>query len=143
VTSDNFRTRSYTLPHRTGYINLHLIADEAEQWLRESLVPLKEAAMRAYEQTRGHMSAGLAEASGDTPITWYCWALWQRIPIYGCYVPSRLLEEIPDAHKGQYGFRLEGNEPVLQQHSGKARYENLHVRGNVLPEAIRSIAALG
>jgi hypothetical protein len=116
-----------------------LIAGEAEKWLHESLVPLKEAATRAYEQTRESLSAGLAEASGDSPITWYCYALWQRIPIYGCYAPSRLLEEIPDAHKNRYSFRMEGDEVVLRQHSGNARYENLRVRGDVLPKAIRSI----
>jgi hypothetical protein len=143
VKSENAHTRTYKLTHETGYVNLHVVGKEAHPWLNETLLLLSEAATRAYEQTRGSLAAKMAEETGETPITWYAYALWQRMPVCGCFPPSRLLEAIPDDEKKRFSFHWNGLDLSLKQYSGKARYENLRVRGSELKQAIRSISELG
>jgi hypothetical protein len=116
---------------------------------REQTVPLLEAARRAYEQTRGTLVAGVAEARfGDEDrregtLTWFCYALATRLAIHGNWPPSRVPEEIDWAIVGKrHSFRMRDDALILHEHSGDGYYENLYVLAHELPRALEEIKAL-
>jgi hypothetical protein len=138
----NTQTRSYTLTHETGFVDLHVVADDAATWIEHSLVPLEEAARTAYDQTRGTAVARAAEESSSADgavLTWYGHALWQRLPIFGVWPPATSHEEIPRDQRNVYIMELDAGRIVLRESYGKGRYERIMVRGSDLPTALRSI----
>lgn len=93
-------------------------------------LPLLEAATRAYEQTRGTVLAEAAERDGSSIITWYCWALWPRLSIYGARPPSRVAELVPWDYRNRYSFELTDGDVVLQSRFEEGMFVNLHVNAN-------------
>jgi hypothetical protein len=110
------------------------------------MVPLKEAAIRAYETDRHGGAAGMAEAmaEGDTDkvITWFCWSLWNHLPIFGAHSPSRAIEKIDRSTRNRYTFKIVQGELILDGLYGKSRYVDLQVAKRDLPAALDKIKAL-
>jgi hypothetical protein len=109
-------------------------------------IPLIEAATRAYEQTRaaGKLSAGVSEVLSDNALTWFCWALWERLELFGKWPPSRISEHIPWQRHNEFTFAIEGDKVRLCELSGKRKcFEDLHVTTAGFEAAIQKIMALG
>ena len=86
-------------------------------------MPLKEAALRAYEAMRGRtegsqkLSVGFSEMTfsdgNSRPLSWYAIALADRgkTPVFGCHPPSTKLEIVPERLvRAQGSFSDDANE---------------------------------
>ena len=118
-------------------------------------VSLVEAATQAYEAARERkkLSAQFAEvdwkdkAGGrlqDEILTWYCWALGDRIDIYGNFPPSRQPEKIDwSVCKKTHQFELFDDNLIFKDRSSRGYFENLHVKAVELPAALQKVDAMG
>jgi hypothetical protein len=111
---------------------------------------LVEAATQAYEQTKGTTPAAFAEGSADPEtrnediITWYCFYLAERLPIYGNQPPSRVSEKINWAAVGKrMNFRFRnGALRLIETFRDEQYYENLYVDEKDLKGAVEQLKAL-
>ena len=117
--------------------------------LTPSRVPLLEAATQTYEQTQGTLVASVAEIRiGNEDrrkgtLTWYCYALADRLSIYGNWPPSRVSEKIEWREiRNRFSFDLHEGALILREHHTKDYYENLEVDAAELRIAITEVRAL-
>jgi hypothetical protein len=109
-------------------------------------IPLMEAATRAYEETRaaGKLSAGVADALSENALTWFFWALWERLELFGSWPPSRRVEHIPWQRHNEFRFVIEGDDVRLRETRGQQKsFENLHVTEDGFAGALERIKAMG
>jgi hypothetical protein len=115
--------------------------------------PLIEAATQAYETARARKALSAAFSSvdfkdsgrlQDNILTWYCWALGDKIDIYGNWPPSRRSEKI-DWHKcrNTHAFEINGETLIFKDRYSEGYFENLHVLTGELPEALQKVDAMG
>lgn len=110
---------------------------------------LKEAATRAYEQTRGSAAAEIAERMANGPndiLEWYGTALTLAanrkngdkplMTLFGVRPPSRISERI-DIQKS-YILSIGAKDSVIAQ-SSRIVFENLTVAADALSEAIEKL----
>jgi hypothetical protein len=113
--------------------------------IRVGTVPLASAAQQAYEQLRGTLWGAAAErmrvdATPEGILDYLATGLSLHTPIYGRYLPSQILEKIPntDLRSG----RLEQGATVLRLDDGRQlRVEGLVVRKRDLRAAIQHMRA--
>jgi hypothetical protein len=130
---------------RQAHVRSHWKADIGQQ-----TVSFLDAAKQAYGRTRGTLVAAAAEARiGNEDrkpgtITWICYALADRITIYGYRPPAdHSPEKIKWArYKQRYSFRMEGGDLILREHSGDESFEHMYVLAAELPKAIAEVAAI-
>lgn len=103
---------------------------------RRKLIPLREAATRLYESTRGHEVAEFAEGLGkgkpDGILTWCAHILLLKGGVVGCREPSRVLEPLPEA---DWLLDLRGD--VFAAMDGSLTFVNLHIPEAILSKHIR------
>ena len=106
----------------------------------DALVPLKEAATIAYEETRGTRIAEIAERMTDGDVLgYYAHALFGGdTTLYGKHPPSRKLEAVPKEEYGRCGFSNDYS--ALRRH-GKSRnlYEGLQVKRSDIDRRIAEL----
>lgn len=100
----------------------------------DRLIPIREAAILAYELTRGSKAALMAERDGNKnpePILYYYANALVRnsggIALFGARPPSRQIEEIPSGAIPSYSFS-DDLTAVTQSGAFGTKYENLQVR---------------
>jgi len=116
-------------------------------------VSLLEATTQAYEEARAReaISASFAEIhldkdarQQDKVLTWYCWALGDRIDIYGNLPPSRRPEKIKwQECKKTHSFEIVDGKLIFKDRYSQKYFENLHVKPAELPAALKSVEAMG
>jgi hypothetical protein len=113
-------------------------SDDADHY-----VPFPEAALMAYEETRGTKAAAIAEGlNRDNVLGYYAHALFDgSTTLYGKHPPSRIIEPIPNEEKARCGFS--DDQSALRRH-GEDRnlYEDLQIRHSDLSRRIKELREL-
>jgi hypothetical protein len=155
VSGDNWPTRTYTnivSVKAAYYVNLHLLRRQAERWLTDvtkrgtsKTVPLKEAATRAYEQGGLMAKAAERDHTPEETLIYLCYALCDRLTVFGNKAPSRMPQPVPVRRIGgsRYDFAAENDEIVARERTGKGVYRGLYVLDDELVRALREIKAIG
>jgi hypothetical protein len=118
-------------------------ATSREAEVTEEEIPLREAATRANEElkdTRGGRLARGLNKSSDEILSYYCYALADKIPIYGQLPPSRRKEQV-DLNSGRTRIIVfEGNTTHARSlYSGEEGASNLYVLKSHLVRAIQAL----
>ncbi len=143
--------REHTYPnHGSGlptFCDLQVNRQQAESlaWHQKVHVPLREAATRAYEQTRGSLFAGVAEGEGKPflVLRYYCFAFIDKLVFYGCRAPSRVSDAISRNMVAGCDFIEDGGEIVLVDRGSSARFENVSVLAVDLSRVIDQLWRIG
>ena len=103
-------------------------------------VSLHEAALTAYEETRGTKVATIAEGlNSDNVLGYYAHALFDgSTTLYGKHPPSRILEPIPNVERSRCGFS--SDQSALRRHGvNRNLYEDLQIRRSDLLRRITEL----
>lgn len=103
-----------------------------------SRLPLRDAARRLYEKSRGRMWGQVAERFSENPdevIQYFCVAVAQRIPIFGQPPPAQTYSLIPPQTFTHARFR-DGGAALVDRISGKVLFEGLQITRGGLEQAL-------
>ncbi len=113
-----------------------------------TIVPLYEAARRAYDECKNTRGGKIAKGINNSPeeiISYYAYALAEKIPIYGIPPLSRYAEKVP-LKLGSSALRIEFRGKIAFAVSafsdGLENSENLFVHESDLEDAIKSIRTI-
>jgi len=115
----------------------------------QEFLPLREAVTIAYERLRKEGSiyalasekmgyAAKGESRPEAIISWFCYLLAPRLPIYGKHLPSRIREQIPASVVNRSGF-LNGGNVLSSDDRKEPRYAELEVRRADLERVIEDL----
>jgi hypothetical protein len=102
-------------------------------------IPLREAATRTYEDTGGAIARGLDKSSEEI-LSYYCYALADKIPIYGRFPPSHKKGKVDLTSSHTRRIVFEGNITHAKSlYAGEEGASNLYVLKSDLARAIEGI----
>lgn len=144
----------FALRQKTGAPPASLDSAEQERNHGDDLVPLRDAAITIYEQTRDGFSAKLvdrldrADANdrdepGESILRHYVNSLVydEDVSLYGCRPPSKQIVELPKGIEKE-GDAIEGGASFQFLSDKKPTYENLHVERRDLEAKIRDVRSM-
>jgi len=108
--------------------------------INDEEIPLREAAMRTYEGTRGGLIPPELDKSWEEILSYYCYVLAEKIPIYGQFPPSRTkaLVYLQNSHTRRVVF--DGSITHAKSlFAGEEGASNLYVLKGDLTSAIETI----
>jgi hypothetical protein len=102
-------------------------------------IPLREAATRTYEDTGGAIARGLGKSSEEV-LSYYCYALAEKVPIYGQFPPSHKKEKVDLNSSHTRRIMFEGNITYAKSlYAGEEGASYLYVLKGDLARAIEEI----
>jgi hypothetical protein len=112
---------------------------------RWGTVPLREAAMRAYDENRHGRTINPAEAreEAEDPLKYYALKIYSRCLVYGCRKSPWRFEIAPSPNYSRYHLEYEGNDKekdfILRDTWRNRIFRDLHVKNNDLQTALAFI----
>ena len=126
--------------------NAELATSGNKEQITDEEIPLREAAMRTYEGVKDAQGGAIArelDKSWEEILFYCCYALAEKIPIYGQFPPSRIKARVylQSSHTRRIVF--EGNITHAESlYAGEEGASNLYVMQNDLARAVEAIKQL-
>ena len=135
-----FRPHSVETPRNA---ELATATSRNKEEITDEEIPLREAAMRTYERVKDTQGGAIArelDKSWEEILFYCCYALAEKIPIYGQFPPSRIKARVYLQNSHTRRIVFEGNITHAKSlYAGEEGASNLYVMQNDLARAVEVI----